>query len=132
MIIAVDFDGTIVTHEFPKIGELIVFENGITSFQVLKELQEAGHELILYTMRSGKYLHEAVTYCRKHGLEFWAINKNPEQQEWTSSPKIYAHYYIDDAAIGVPMRKVPGCDRLCVDWSKIRSIVKPLIEKEDE
>ncbi len=130
MKIAVDFDGTIVTHEFPKIGELIVFENGITSFQVLKELQEAGHELVLYTMRSGKYLQEAITYCKKHGLEFWAINKNPEQKDWTSSPKIYAHLYIDDAAAGAPMRMVPGCSRPCVDWAKIRSIYKDLLKGE--
>ena len=75
MIIAVDFDGTIVDHEYPEIGKPKLF-----AFETLKALQEQGVQLILWTYRSGKELDEAVEYCRKNGIEFYAINKNyPEE-----------------------------------------------------
>lgn len=93
--IAVDFDGTIVTHEYPNIGR------DIGAFEWLKKFQEYdGVKLILYTMRSGKELQEAVEFCRENDVEFWAVNDNPDQYTWTNSRKVYAHKYIDDAAIG--------------------------------
>ncbi len=113
MIIAVDFDGTIVEHEYPAIGRRVPL--AITK---LKEFIAQGHKIILYTMRSGKELQYAVEYCKRNGINFWAVNENPTQKEWTSSPKIYAHMYIDDAAFGCPLIHVKG-RRSYVDWRKI-------------
>lgn len=98
MIIAVDFDGTIVRHDFPRIGS-----EAPNAFKVLRKLQDGGHKLILLTMRSEKYLQDAVDFCMERGVRFWAVNNNPEQCSWTSSPKVYAQLYIDDMALGVPM-----------------------------
>lgn len=98
MIIAVDFDGTLVRHDFPRIGS-----EAPNAFKVLRKLQEGGHKLILLTMRSEKYLQDAVDFCMERGVRFWAVNNNPEQCSWTSSPKVYAQLYIDDMALGVPM-----------------------------
>jgi hypothetical protein len=109
-IIAVDFDGTIVEHEFPEIGRPVP-----GAFEWMKKWQQAGALLILWTMRSdgrtgggrenGPVLTEAVEFCRKNGVEFHAVNANPSQAVWTSSPKVYAHIYVDDAAAGCPLRE---------------------------
>ena len=98
MIIAVDFDGTIVEHEYPKIGKPIPF-----AIDVLKKLQyEEHHMLILWTVREGQLLDEAVEYCKERGLEFYAVNKNfPEEtQPINISRKVVADIYIDDRNIG--------------------------------
>lgn len=96
--IAVDFDGTVVTHEYPKIGKEQPF-----AFSTLKELQKQGYRLILWTVRAGKELDEAIEYCRANGVEFYAVNKNyPEEKldENNTSRKIVADIYIDDRNIG--------------------------------
>ena len=97
MIIAVDFDGTIVDHEYPEIGKPKLF-----AFETLKALQEKGHQLILWTYRAGKDLDDAVEFCSKNGIEFYAVNKNyPEEiYDNTISRKIIADIYIDDRNIG--------------------------------
>ena len=98
MTIAVDFDGTIVEHEYPKIGKPIPF-----AIDVLKKLQyEEHHMLILWTVREGTLLDEAVEYCKNKGLEFYAVNKNfPEETlEPGISRKIVADIYIDDRNLG--------------------------------
>ena len=97
MIIAVDFDGTIVEHKYPKLGKEIIFAT-----QTLKMLQEDGHHLILWTYRAGDKLDEAVEFCRSRGVEFYAINKNyPEELfDETISRKIKADMYIDDMNYG--------------------------------
>jgi len=98
MIIAVDFDGTIVTHRYPKIGEPIPF-----AFEVLKQLAEEGNRLILWTYREGKSLTDAVAFCRKNGLEFYAVNSDYPNDSWTEksvSRKIHADVYIDDKNFG--------------------------------
>ena len=74
--IAVDFDGTIVEHEYPKIGKEMLF-----AFDTLKLLKDKGNKLILWTYRSGKYLDEAVEYCKENGLEFYAVNKKLSRRE---------------------------------------------------
>ncbi len=109
MIIAVDFDGTIVEHKYPRIGKEMLF-----AFQTLKELQKQNHKLILWTYRAGKQLDEAVEYCKKNGIEFYAVNSNyPEEELDTSiSRKIYADIYIDDRNIGG-----------FIGWSKIWQII---------
>jgi hypothetical protein len=99
MIIAVDFDGTIVEHAYPKIGKEIPF-----AFDVLKRLQqEEFHQLILWTVREGDLLTEAVDFCRSRGLEFYAVNSNdPSQQadEATAPRKLVADLFIDDRNLG--------------------------------
>jgi len=97
MKIAVDFDGTIVEHRYPYLGKEIPF-----AFDSLKLIQKQGHNLILWTYRSGKELEEAVEYCRTNGLEFYAVNKNyPEEVfDESISRKINADIYIDDRNFG--------------------------------
>ena len=98
MIIAVDFDGTIVEHAYPQIGRAVPF-----AIDVLRRLQEEGHhQLILWTVREGELLQAAIDYCKDKGLEFYAINSNyPELQIDSNGPrKIIADCYIDDRNIG--------------------------------
>lgn len=112
-IVAVDFDGTIVSHEYPKIGFPV--PGAIAS---LRKLLRQGNKLILWTMRSGEQLEAAVQYLERNGIPLYGINGNPSQHTWTSSPKAYAHHYIDDAALGVPLI-YPEIGRPYVDWSKL-------------
>ncbi len=114
LIIGVDFDGTCVTHEFPKIGK------DIGAVPVLKQLVADGHRLILFTMRSdiefpvsedksitnfgGNYLSDAVAWFKKNDIPLFGINENPEQKSWTTSPKPYCNIYIDDAGLGAPLK----------------------------
>lgn len=114
--IAVDFDGTICKHD----DDLVIREDVPGAMDTLKKLLANNHKLILYTMRSGAYLREAVEYCKAHGITFYAVNSNPTQNRWTSSPKVYAHAYIDDAAIGCPLVYPPNPnERAYADWSMI-------------
>jgi len=96
-IIAIDFDGTIVEHKYPAIGKEMLF-----AFATIKELQKKGHRLILWTFRAGQPLEEAVEFCRKNGVEFYAVNKNyPEEvMDDTISRKINADIFIDDRNVG--------------------------------
>lgn len=93
LTIAVDFDGTIVEHKFPKIGKELPF-----AIHTLLTLQKKGHRLILWTYRSGDELDEAVEFCKSRGLEFYAINKNYPEEKYSEkiSRKILADLYIDD------------------------------------
>ncbi|MCU0473087.1 MAG: hypothetical protein MUC93_06935 [Bacteroidales bacterium] len=111
MKIAVDFDGTIVEHQYPEIGKEKLF-----AFQTLKELEKRGARLILWTFRTGKELDDAVEFCRKNGIEFYAVNKNyPEEVfDGSVSRKIDADIYIDDKNAG----GFPG-------WSEIWQILYP-------
>jgi len=97
MVIAVDFDGTIVEHAYPEIGKPIPY-----AIEVLKKLQkEERHTLILWTVREGDLLQEAVDYCSKNGIEFYAANKNYPEEEIEDSPrKLTADIFIDDKNIG--------------------------------
>ena len=109
--IAVDFDGTIVEHKYPEIGKENLF-----AFQTLKQLEKMGARLILWTFRTGKELEEAVEYCRKNGIEFYAVNKNYPEEIFddTISRKIDADIYIDDKNVG----GFPG-------WSGVWQILYP-------
>lgn len=98
MIIAVDFDGTIVEHKYPGIGEEIPF-----AVSTLRMLAEQRHRLILWTVRRGKLLEEAVEWCSSRGLEFYAVNKNfPEEviEGENCFGKINADIFIDDRNLG--------------------------------
>lgn len=100
LLVAVDFDGTIVTHAFPKIGAPL---RG--AFETLRALQAAGHRLILNTCRENRprpYLAEAVEFCREHGVEFVSVNENRPDDDFRDGGgrKVYAHVYIDDRNLG--------------------------------
>ena len=101
MVIAVDFDGTLVTHEYPRIGKPIPF-----AIQTLIKLQqEDHHQIILWTVREGDLLQEALDYCKSKGLEFYAVNSNyPEEKpEERENRKVVADIYIDDRNLcGLP------------------------------
>ncbi|EDM44158.1 hypothetical protein SCB49_03995 [unidentified eubacterium SCB49] len=95
--IAVDFDGTIVEDAYPKIGKPMIF-----AFETLKALQSRGHRLILWTYRDKVRLEEAVDFCKKNGIVFYAVNKSYPEEVYTDSisRKINADYFIDDRNIG--------------------------------
>ena len=114
MTIAIDFDGTIVKHEYPRIGEPVP-----NAIECIHELQR-NHRIILYTMRGRLELQEAVNYCIQNGIILYGVNENPSDN-WSRSPKVYAHKYIDDAAIGCPLIYPPG-ERPYVDWQKVMDI----------
>lgn len=97
LIIAVDFDGTIVEDAYPKIGKPQIF-----AFETLKKLQEEGHRLILWTYRSGEKLDEAVNFCKKNGIIFYAVNKSFSEEKYNESisRKIHADLFIDDRNVG--------------------------------
>lgn len=98
LVIAVDFDGTVVEHKYPAIGKTLPF-----AFETLKELQKRGHRLILWTYRHGKELDEAVEFCKKNGVEFYAVNRSyPEEQfdPANASRKLDCDMFIDDRNVG--------------------------------
>ncbi|WP_194765763.1 BT0820 family HAD-type phosphatase [Tamlana sp. I1] len=97
LIIAVDFDGTIVEDAYPNIGKPMIF-----AFETLKKLEEDGHRLILWTYRSGEKLDEAVKFCEDNGIHFYAVNQSfPEEVfDHTVSRKINADLFIDDRNVG--------------------------------
>lgn len=98
MTIAIDFDGTIVEHRYPAIGKEIPF-----AIDTLKKLRDERHKLILWTVREGELLDEAISFCRERGLEFYAVNKDyPEEMEECSNytRKIKADLFIDDRNLG--------------------------------
>src|SRR5687767_11732671 len=121
MIIAIDFDGTIVDHRYPEIGTPVP-----GAFHWMGVFQDHGARLVLWTMRSvsnhnyGDMLTPAVDFCRANGIQFWAINENPEQHVWTRSPKLFAHYVIDDHNAGCPLHQNPRMGgRPYVDWDVV-------------
>jgi hydroxymethylpyrimidine pyrophosphatase-like HAD family hydrolase len=119
LIIAIDFDGTIVEDAYPKIGQPMMF-----AFDTMKKLQNEGHRLILWTYRNGKKLDEAVAFCKKNGIEFYAVNKNYPEEEFDGkiSRKIHADLFIDDRNIGG-----------FIGWTEIHKIIfnyQPEIKKK--
>ena len=116
-IIVLDFDGTVVKHAYPAVGE------DIGAVPVLRKLVSNGCKLILSTMRSRDSegtdtLQPAVDWFAEHNLPLYGINENPAQKEWTSSPKAYGNLYIDDGALGAPL-KVDDCGSVYMDWSLV-------------
>lgn len=109
--IAVDFDGTIVTDAYPQIGQELPFAT-----ETLRMLIRDRHRLILWSVREGRLLQEAVDWCRERGVEFYAVNRDyPEEQKENNnhySRKLKADYFIDDRGIG----GLP-------DWGEIYQII---------
>lgn len=136
MTILIDFDGTCVTHEFPNVGK------EIGAVPVLKKLVEAGHNLILFTMRSdrlekkdtgdpnisdvtGLFLTDAVNWFKSHDIPLYGINTNPTQKNWTSSPKAYGELMIDDSALGAPLIINSELSmKPYIDWNWVEKILK--------
>ena len=135
MEICIDFDGTCVSHEFPKIGK------DIGAIPVLNKIVEAGHNIILFTMRSdieevssddydihkqgGEYLTDAVNWFMDNNIPLYGVNVNPKQGTWTKSPKAYGQLYIDDAALGCPLvinKEIS--ERPFVDWNMVEQWLK--------
>ncbi len=111
MIIAVDFDGTIVEHKYPEMGKPIPF-----AIETLLKLQKEKHILILWTVREGRLLNEALEYCARQGLYFYAANANyPEEDRSKASRKLSADLFIDDRNLG----GLP-------DWGVIYNAVKAM------
>ena len=119
--ICVDFDGTTVSHDYPRIGA------DIGAVPVLKRLVKEGHNLIIFTMRSGDTLDQAVKWYADNGIPLYGINRNP-RQGWTKSPKAYGHLYIDDAALGAPLKMDKNIsERPFIDWT----LVEEMLEKTE-
>ncbi len=130
--ILLDFDGTCVAHEFPKVGR------DIGAIPILKKLVTAGHRLILFTMRSdvdnpisnnpeihnvaGKYLTDAINWFKENDIPLYGIQTNPTQHTWTSSPKAYGQLIIDDTCLGIPMI-YPEKERPYVDWNGVNELL---------
>lgn len=121
--IAVDFDGTVVKWDFPNVGEDVP-----DAVRVLKRIAEAGHKLILLTMRSPQpdaphLLSNAVQWFRDREIPLSAVNCNANQHHWSSSRKVYANWYIDDQSIGCPLISQEG-KRAYVDWLAVESMLE--------
>lgn len=98
LVIAVDFDGTVVEHKYPAIGKEMPF-----AFATLKALQKKGHRLIMWTYRHGKTLDAAVEYCKENGVEFYAINRSFPEEKFDPnevSRKLDCDMFIDDRNVG--------------------------------
>lgn len=118
-IVVVDFDGTCVTHAYPAVGR------DIGASPVLRRLQDEGAKIILNTIRSGQRLTDAVNWFSDNGILLWGINRNPQQGEWSDSPKVYAHLYIDDAALGAPLGMVTDSARPIILWDEVSKMLWP-------
>jgi hypothetical protein len=130
MEICIDFDGTCVTHDYPRVGR------DIGAVPVLKELVKNRHLLILFTMRSSKQgvspvtrkiekggIEDAIKWFAQNDIPLYGIQINPGQQDWTSSPKAYGQLYIDDSALGCPLIYPEDGGRPFVNWVKVREIL---------
>ena len=110
-VIALDFDGTVVRHRYPDVGE----EIGAADW--IRKWIRHGARIILWTMRDGRELSDAKQWYRGHGLPLHGVQLNPRQAEWTSSPKCYAKLYIDDHGLFAPLIQPDDDGRPYVDWS---------------
>jgi hypothetical protein len=136
--INLDFDGTVVTHDFPHIGK------DIGAVPVLRRLVEKGHQLILFTMRSdrtnkgdtldstildvtGTFLTDAINWFKENNIPLYGIQTNPTQHQWTTSPKSYAQLMIDDSALGCPLKYDEKLSsRPFVDWIKVEKMLEEM------
>ena len=133
MTINIDFDGTVSTHDFPRVGK------DIGAQKVLKKLVEKGHQLILFTMRDdtpdsmdeyyqikpgNRYLTDAINWFKDNNIPLYGIQSNPTQLMWTTSPKSYAELLIDDTALGCPLKyDLSISNRPFVDWIEVEKLL---------
>lgn len=118
MTVAIDFDGTLVSWNFPLVGK------DIGAVDVCKDLIKKGVKIILFTMRDKEYLDDAVKWCKDNGIELYGVNSNPNQT-WSESRKVHSDIYIDDQALGCPLKEDKSISsRPFVDWDKVREMLK--------
>jgi len=135
MTINIDFDGTVVTHDFPNVGK------DIGAVPILRKLVNQGHQLILFTMRAdrfktndpqddtiqdvtGLFLTDAIQWFEDNDIPLYGIQTNPTQSNWTTSPKSYAQLMIDDSALGCPLKwDEELSNRPFVDWEQVYQLL---------
>jgi hypothetical protein len=122
--IALDFDGTVVEHEYPYIGK----ENDNCSEILRRWVNEYNVGLILDTMRGDKELTEAIEWFKERNIHLYGVQEHPTQKNWTKSTKAYAHYSIDDRNVGCPLHNEFG-KRGRVNWDKIVEIFEPVLKQ---
>lgn len=114
---AIDFDGTCVEHRYPEIGKDVP-----GAVEMIRWFQAEGARLILWTMRSGLELAQAVRWFTEKNIILMGANENPTQAMWTTSPKVLADLYIDDSAFGCPTLWDSERQRKMVDWAAVREV----------
>lgn len=127
LIIGLDFDGTVVEHRYPRIGAPVP-----NCIRYLQELDRRGAKFVLFTMRSHQELEAAVRWFADVAeVPLFGIQRNPEQDTWTSSPKAYCHVYVDDAALGCPkiQRTVYPPEREYVDWAVAGPMLLDMLDR---
>ena len=124
--ICVDFDGTLVEHEYPNIGKT----NGNCIEILNKWINEYNCLIILDTMRSDEFMDEALKWCEENGLSIYGAGINPTQKAWTNSNKAYGMFSVDDRNIGCPLLYDKRRPR--VDWDKVNEIFEPILKKLNE
>lgn len=118
MTIGIDFDGTLVSWNFPLVGK------DIGAAKVCRDLVKKGVKIILYTMRNKEFLDDAVKWCKDNDIKLYGVNENPSQT-WSDSRKVHADIYIDDQALGCPLKEDKSIsDRPFVDWDKVRKVLE--------
>lgn len=118
MTIGIDFDGTLVSWNFPLVGK------DIGAAKVCRDLVKKGVKIILYTMRNKEFLDDAVKWCKDNEIKLYGVNENPSQT-WSDSRKVHADIYIDDQALGCPLKEDKSIsDRPFVDWDKVRKVLE--------
>lgn len=118
MTIGIDFDGTLVSWNFPLVGK------DIGAAKVCRDLVKKGVKIILYTMRNKEFLDDAVKWCKDNEIKLYGVNENPSQT-WSDSRKVHADIYIDDQALGCPLKEDKSIsDRPFVDWEKVRKVLE--------
>ena len=123
MNIYLDFDGTVVEHDYPEIGKL-----NPGALEVIKKLQDAGHTIILNTMRvefNDGTLEEAIDFINLNrevtGINISRYTENKIHPRNWNSDKIENEIYIDDIAANIPLIKASMVNGYMVDWIKIES-----------
>lgn len=120
MVVSLDFDGTVVTHDYPRVGK------DVGAVPVLEQIRDNGHKIILFTIRGyDNYLQDAVDWFKVNNIPLYGINANPTQSSWTTSPKCLADLQIDDAALGAPLKYDYNLSkRPFIDWNIVEQMLK--------
>lgn len=125
--IALDFDGTVVEHRYPFIGDELPH-----CVKTLKKWNDMGVGIILDTMRDGEELKAAVQWFEERSIELYGVGANPTQHTWTKSPKAYGVFSIDDRNLGAPVKLDSSGRRNCIDWEEVDKRFTELIAKYAE
>jgi len=125
VIIGLDFDGTCVDHRFPGIGP-----EAPHCTHILNLLLAEGNTLNLNTMRGGKFLEEAQRWFIDKEVAIAGVNAHPGQSDWTTSPKVYAHVYVDDSGLGAPLIRPIGFHHPCIDWQAVWDMLQDYAPKK--